>query len=226
MADFPYKEIEKKLNYAFKDRKLLKNAFVHSSYANETGLPDNERMEFFGDAILETISSEYLYQKYPDKDAGELSKARSYIVSATGLKPVVAELGIMKYLLVSGAATGLKKLSKKIEANLYEAVLCAVYLDGGMDAAKRFVLTTLTKYMDNVDHVVEPDYKSLLQEYCQQRKMTIEYVRTGRSGPDNQPVFTYALYIDGELAAEGTGSSIKNAEAEAAKKIVREWGIK
>lgn len=224
MSNLNTNEIEKKLGYTFKDKRFLVQAFVHSSYANEANVEDNERMEFFGDSILEYISSEYLYHKYPKCDAGELSKLRSQVVSADGLRPVVDKLGILDSLLVANGAGKIRSLSKKIEANLYEAVLCAIYFDGGMSAAKKFVMKTLKEPMDNANGI-KKDYKTVLQEYCQERKWTICYKRESRSGPDNKPNFVYSLWIENEKVSEGSGSSIKNAEQDAASKIVKNWRI-
>lgn len=218
-------QIEQKIGYVFKNKELLRQAFVHSSYANEESIPDNERMEFFGDAVLEYISTEYLFSRYPRCDAGELSKLRSRVVSADGLRPIVDAMGIMDDLLVSDGAGKIKSLSKKIEANLYEAVLCAIYLDGGMDAAKKFVLKTLKKSMDNATLALKKDCKTVLQEYCQNNKWTIEYRCESKSGPDNKPKFVYSLWINGKKESDGYGASIKRAEQDAAAKVVNKWGI-
>jgi len=218
-------QIEKKIGHVFKNKDLLRQAFVHSSYANEENIPDNERMEFFGDAVLEYISSEYLYNRYPDCDAGELSKLRSQVVSADGLRPVVDEMDILDSLQVSCGAGKIKSLSKKIEANLYEAVLCAVYLDGGMKAAQKFVLKTLRASMDNAMSFVKKDSKTILQEYCQERKWQIAYNRESRSGPDNKPQFVYSVWINGKKQSEGCGASIKLAEQDAASKVVKMWKL-
>lgn len=224
MTEFNTKDIEKKLGYTFKNKQLLVQAFVHSSYANEENVEDNERMEFFGDSVLEYISSEYLYQKYPECSAGELSKLRSLVVSADGLRPVVDSLGILDSLIVSDGAGKIRSLSKKIEANLYEAVLCAIYFDGGMAAAKKFVMKTLKKSMDSAAKV-KKDYKTLVQEYCQERKWTICYKLESRSGPDNKPTFVYSLWIENKKVGEGSGFSKKDAEQNAASKVVKSWKI-
>ena len=126
-------KIEEVVQYRFSDKSLLVQAFTHSSYANMENTADNERMEFFGDAILEYLSSEYLFDHYRTLSEGELSTIRAKIVSAEGLYPVVERLGLMQYLQVLTA-----ELSRKTAANLYEAVLCAIYLDGGMSKARDF----------------------------------------------------------------------------------------
>lgn len=225
MSKLNYETIERRIGYVFKDKSLLYNAFVHSSYANEHGIADNERMEFFGDAILEKIVSEYLYVKYPEKSAGQLSQARAFIVSAQGLKKAVRRLDILQYLLMSQSSERIRKQSKKIEANLFEAVLCAVYLDGGMDCAQKFAIACLKEYMDDIDNENVVDYKTILQEYCQHNKKEISYVEVSRTGPDNKPSFQYALYLDGVEFATATGSNIKRAQAAAAKIACKKLGI-
>ena len=163
-----FDEIERILGYKFNDRQLLKDAFVHSSYAQEHNISDNERMEFFVDSVLEYISSEYLYDRYPHFDAGQLSKARASVVSATGLKKPIDEMGLMKHLMVSNSYRQVQSKSRKIQANLYEAILCAIYMDGGMEPARKFVLKTLKDQMDSVKQFGK-DSKSQLKEYCDKR---------------------------------------------------------
>ena len=225
MKYLDYNWIEQRIGYEFKNKELLRQAFVHSSYAHEENIRDNDRMEFFGDAILEYLVSEYIFKKYRDCDEGQLSKMRAVVVSADGLRPVVDDLRILECLLVAGNSSNIRSLSRKIEANLYEALLCAIYLDGGMPAARRFVIKTLKTSMDNAARNLRQNYKSLVQEYCQQRRWNVDYKQLEKSGPDNTPRFTYALYINGKRVSEGSGSSIKNAQQEAARKIVKQWGI-
>lgn len=216
--------IEQKIGYVFKNKSLLTQSFVHSSFANAEKVSDNERMEFFGDAVLDFIVSEYIYSKYPNFDAGVLSKVRSSAVSADGLRPVVDKLGILDHLRVA-ISCKVRTLSKKIEANLYEAVLCAIYFDGGLDAARQFVMRTLKEHLDGARSFAEKDSKTLVQEYCQERKMKVEYKFERKTGPDNRPTFYYSLWVDGKKVSSGSGSSIKNAERDAASKIVKEWRI-
>ena len=223
--DFDASQVERKIGYVFNNKALLKNAFVHSSYAYAQNLADNERLEFMGDAILDVIVSEYLYKKYPKCTAGQLTQFRASVVSADGLRPIVDKLGILDHLLVYGTSAKINTLSKKIESNLYEAVLCAIYLDGGLDAATKFVMKTLKKSMDNVLRQETKDYKTRVQEYCQQKHMSVEYQLEIKTGPDNKPNFAYSLLVDGKVVSHGNGSSIKEAQQAAAQKLVEEWGI-
>ena len=216
--------IEAKLDYTFQNKKFLEQAFVHSSYAQMENICDNERMEFFGDAILDAIVAEYIYEKYPNYDAGQLSKARSMVVSSEALKPVVDKLGIVDSLLVVDGSK-IRSISSKIAANLYEAVLCAIYLDGGIAAARQFVIRTLKNRLDDVGQNLKKDYKTTVQEYCQEKKLSIEYREDGRDGPDNKPTFRYSLWIDGKKVSNGSGSSKKKAEQEAACELVNKWRL-
>ena len=217
------KAIESKLNYAFKNKSLLEQAFTHSSYANLEQIDDNERMEFLGDAILGYVVSEYLFARYPLKNAGELSSIKSRIVSADGLRPIVDKLGLLEYLRVVSGESNLLH-SRKIAANLFEAILAAVYLDGGMEPARQFVMNFLGEAMNDATAVLKDD-KTRLYEYCQSKKLAIEYKLLERIGPDDKPSFRYALLIDGKQVAEGVGPNIKAAEQQAARKIVTEWRI-
>lgn len=222
-----YLDIENKLQYRFNDRSLLRQAFIHSSYANVENLQDNERMEFLGDAIMDMVVSEYFYGAFPDRDAGELSVMRSNVVSADALRPIVDGMDLMKYLQVSNGSKQIKSLSKKIESNLFEAIVCAIYLDGGLDAARSFLLRVIKSALDDAVTVSRKDDKTLLQEYCQKNRLPVpQYKLMERKGSDNDPSYKYGLYIQGELVACGEGNNKKSAEQDAAKKIVTKWRIK
>lgn len=215
-------EIEQKLGYIFCNKDLLFQAFTHSSFANVENVSDNERMEFFGDAILEFISSEYLYNRYTNSSEGELSAMRAKIVSADGLAPAVDRLGLVQYLRISNSEG---EISRKTKANLFEAVLCAIYLDGGIEQAKIFFEKALKPYLSIAELIFQKDAKTRLQEYCQKHKLDLEYRIVKRSGPDNNPSFTCELYVNGAYKSTGFGSCKKAAERDAANKIVTEWRI-
>ena len=220
------KAIETIINYTFKNKNLLVQAFTHPSYGHASGMLDNDRMEFMGDAILDDVVSIYIYNAYPQLDAGELTKLRASIVSSQGLKPVVREMGLLKYLLVADGADVIKRLGKKIEADLFESVLGAIYLDGGYREAERFVLHFLKDILENrVFEESQKDYKTPLQEYCQARKWKIDYRFVTQSGPQDKLTFTFALYINDEFCCEGSGLSKKSAQQDAAKKYCTKWRI-
>ena len=218
-------EIERKLQYAFNNKALLEQAFTHSSYANLQNVEDNERMEFFGDAILDYITSEQLFAAFKDNNEGDLSAMRARLVSAESLSKIVKALGLTQYLQIANGSGANSELSHKTEANLYEAILCAIYLDGGVCCAKQFVLRTMGDSLKSANDTLQKDAKTLLQEYCQKHKYTLEYKFVARSGPDNKPTFEYAIYINGKIESVGVGASKKVAEQDAASKIVKERGI-
>lgn len=218
-------EIESKLQYAFSNKKLLEQAFTHSSYGNLENVADNERMEFLGDAILGYITSEQLFSSFENSSEGALSAMRAKLVSADSLSKVVDSLDLIQYLQVVNGSGANGELSHKTEANLFEAILSAIYLDGGILPAREFVLHTLGESLRNAQDTLKKDAKTLLQEYCQKHRYTLEYKSIGRSGPDNKPIFKYALYINGKSESVGVGASKKAAEQDAASKIVKEWGI-
>lgn len=227
MSDiFDCAEIERKLQYVFKDKGLLLQAFTHSSFANVENVRDNERMEFLGDAILDMIVSEYFFERFSEREAGQLSIMRANVVSSDGLQPIVEHLDVLKYLQVSNGAGQVKRVSKKIEANLFEAIVCAIYLDGGIDAAKQFVLRVMCSSLDDAVITTRKDDKTLIQEYCQKNHLpTPIYKLIERSGSDNAPTYKCGLYIDNKLISEGIGSNKKSAEQSAAKIIVTKWRI-
>lgn len=218
-------DIERKLQYTFSNKKLLEQAFTHSSFANLEKVDDNERMEFFGDAILEFISSEYLFTHFADSSEGDLSAMRAKLVSADGLYPIVKKLGLVQYLRISNNGGANSELSHKTEASLFEAILCAIYLDGGLSCAKEFALRVMDDGLRNAISALKKDSKTLLQEYCQKNKLSIQYKSVGRTGPDNRPTFRCALHVDGKVVSEGEGLSKKAAEQDAAHKIVTKWRI-
>ena len=220
-------QIESILQYTFTDKQLLTTAFTHSSYAKQSNVKDNERMEFLGDAILDMVVSEYLFGKFDDCEAGDLSTMRTNIVSAEALRSVVNDLNILQYLQVGNGASNIKTASEKIKSNLYEAIVAAIYQDSGFESAKEFVLRTLKSLLDEPSKVKHKDSKTILQEYCQGLKpqKTVTYVQAERAGTDNNPTYTIDLYIDNEYECSGQGSSKKSAEQDVAKKIVTKWRI-
>lgn len=220
-------QIEEKLCYSFSKKHLLITAFTHSSYGRQTNLPDNERLEFLGDAILDFIVSEYLGEKFKNCEVGVLSAMRANVVSSSALRPVVDSLDVIGFLQVADGSRNIKSVSKKIKANLYEAIVAAIYLDGGFEAVKAFVLRTLSDSLQAIDESEQKDAKTLLQEYCQslRPKKVVSYVLSERSGTDNDPTYKYDLCVDGVYMCSGVGSSRKAAEQSAAKKLVTKWRI-
>ncbi len=221
MRNFPFEKVESVLGYTFKNKQLLYTAFVHSSYANENKVAGNERMEFFGDAVLQFITTEQLMKTYKDKDEGDLSKIRSAIVSMESLTKAIDKMDIENFVLLSKGAKKCNTKPKKLESNLYEAILCAIYLDGGIQAAKKFVLTSLEEQFSHAPTVV--DFATELQEYCQANKLQFEYKFVGQSGTENNTIYQFELYVDQKLVSSGAGKTKKQAKHKCAEKALNKF---
>ena len=217
------KEIEKRIGHKFRNKELLAKAFTHSSIANVSELEGNERLEFFGDSVLGFIVSEHLYQKYSNPE-GELSVIRSRLVSSDALSAVVDELKIAEFLVANKSIDVGKQLPKGIKADLFESVLGAIYCDGGMDRAKRFVFSSLKLHNKNLEELLQNqvDFKTPLQELLQKnRKDKIEYKLIEQSGPPHNPEFTVELHINEKVFAKVTAKSKKMAEQKCAEQALK-----
>jgi len=213
--------IEQKIGYTFKDKKFLQTAFMHSTMAHDLNIQSNERLEFFGDAILDFLVSEYLVNN-TNLTEGDLSVIRASLVSAKSLSDVVTKLDISQYLIVNKSLIASNIISNNIKCDLFESILGAIYYDGGLENARKYVLNMLD--LDNVafDSLIRKnqDYKSPLQELVQaQGKSEIEYRVTNQVGPAHQPTFTITLFINGQEQCSASANSKKEAEQECAKKI-------
>ena len=214
-------ELEKKLGYSFRDRELLALALTHSSWANERGLGHkgcNERLEFLGDSILGFVVAEALYQTCGDKPEGEMTRLRAELVCEASLVESAAPLGLGEQLRLSkGEAMGGGHQRPSMIADAFEAVLAAIYLDGGEDAAREFLSRTILPKIKKAAPA-KHDYKTLLQEAVQSRGISAPtYRMVGESGPDHRKVFTAQVVYGGEVAGEGSGYSKKEAEQAAAQ---------
>lgn len=217
-------QIEKTIKYSFKNKSLCEKAFSHSSYAHELHVEDNERLEFFGDAILNFLVSEYLYENFGDKDEGQLSKIKAKSVSTETLSQVVENLGLVGQILLFNFEKALQ-YSKKTHADLFEAVLAAIYIDGGMQEAKNFVLRFLKQHIDQiVSSGSYEDYKTALQEYAQGKKINLKYEMISKSGPEHRPVYKFCVKLDEVLCGIGEGSSKAEAQINAAKAACEKIG--
>lgn len=226
-----FETFEKKTNIVFKDKKLLEQAFIHRSYINENNdshFSHNERLEFLGDAVLELIITDYLYNKYPDRDEGDLTAYRSALVNAVIIGEVALELGMNDYLLLSkGEAKDIGKARSYILANTYEAYVGAVYIDQGYDVAQVFIARTL---FGKIDEIVAKklwrDAKSLVQEKSQEYlNVTPVYKVLNESGPDHDKHFTIGVFFGDDRIAEGKGKSKQEAEQAAARSAleIKDW---
>ena len=221
-----YNEIAKKIGVEFKDKRLLKVAFTHRSYLNENrgkGLKNNERLEFLGDAVLELIISSFLFTNYPDRAEGDLTSIRAAVVRTESLAEESRKLDIGQYLKMSkGEEDSGGKEKEYLLANLYEAILGAIYLEHGYDMCKEFVTRTL---LNKVEKIVAEglfvDPKTKIQELMQSKfKITPTYEIIGEDGPDHDKVFTVALLKGDKKLAVGHGHSKQKAEEDAAKNAI------
>ena len=228
MKDFS--EIEKKLNIEFKNKDLLKQAFLHRSYLNENaglGMGHNERLEFLGDAVMELIVTDYLYNKYGDKPEGELTAFRASLVNTNTISDASKNLGFDNYLLLSkGEAKDMGKARSYILANTFEAFTGALYLDQGYDAAKGFIHAYLLPQLENIiKHGLWRDAKSYVQEKSQEHEgVTPSYKVIHDTGPDHDKIFTVGIYFRDTKIAEGKGSSKQEAETAAARNALEAKG--
>lgn len=223
MTSIDLARLQKKIGVTFKDGSLLKQALVHRSYLNEHpdfNIGHNERLEFLGDAVLEIVVTEFLYLNFTTTPEGDLTNWRASLVNAKMLYEVAAELGVEEYLYLSkGESRDKNKKSRQfILANSIEAIIGAIYLDQGIDAAKKFILTNVVSKLDDIlKNQTYLDPKSRFQEKSQEEKgITPHYQILDEVGPDHAKIFTVGLYLEEELIATGKGSSKQEAQVEAA----------
>lgn len=212
-------ELEEKLHYHFKNRDLLITALTHSSYANEAKVPTkyNERLEFLGDSVLSLVVANYLF-RHSTRPEGELSRMRASLVSEEALFQFAKEIDLGAYLrLGRGEELGGGRERPSVVSDAFEAVIAALYLDGGMEAARSFILPFITE-----GKTAEEDYKTKLQEVIQQNpEDKLSYAVTGESGPAHDKRFEVTVLLNGSAMAAGTGRSKKAAEQQAAKAALR-----
>ena len=219
----PLHQLEERLGYQFKDQQLLRAALYHSSYANEhrtMGISSNERLEFLGDAVLGFVSADFLYRKHPDLPEGELTRIRAALVCEESLHEVAQSLRLGEFLLLGkGEESGGGRRRPSILADATESVFAAVYLDGGMDAARDLIhRVLLDKEQEEQVEERRRDYKTELQELVQRKPdQVLRYEMTGTSGPDHDRVFSFRVLLNGQVAGTGEGRSKKEAEQAAAR---------
>lgn len=226
-ADFKFTKIEKKLRYQFSNKDLLFQAFKHSSYLSvtkENPYYSNERLEFLGDAVLELIVTDFLYRCNPHTLEGELTKIKSVLVSRNVLGAIVTNLDLGQYLLVDKGEekTGGKKRSSNL-ANLFEAIIGAIYLDGGLQEAEKMVQSVLlNNYQELINDKNYINYKSILLEFTQSEGLgNPVYKLHDESGPDHEKIFVMNVCVKGKATASGAGRSKKIAEQESARNLLK-----
>ena len=216
-------KVEKEIGYTFKQKELLKKALTHTSYAYEKKVESNEKLEFLGDSILEFISSKYLYQNYPNLKEGEMTKVRATVVCEKSLHKIAQKHNFSDFLYLgkSEQVTGGKN-RPAILADSVEAVIAAMYIDGGLDKAEKFIIENLKDEIEiATKHVGDKDYKTVLQEKLQEHgDVKIEYEITKEIGPDHNKSFEAQVSLNGKVLAKGKGKSKKEAHMEAAKKAL------
>ena len=216
-------ELERKLNYAFRNPALLQEALNHSSYANEhraAHLHSNERLEFLGDSVLGFVTAEFLFQRHPEAPEGDLTRIRAALVCEQSLYEVAQRLDLGQYLkLGRGEEAGGGRERTSILADAVEAVFAAVYLDGGMDAARALIhRCLLDAQRESVVEERRRDYKTALQELVQrQADQTLTYRMVDEQGPDHAKTFHAEVLLNGEAIGSGSGHSKKEAEQAAAR---------
>lgn len=222
------KGLEEKLGYKFNNIKLLQNALNHSSYANEVrnGVTSNERLEFLGDSVLSVIVSDYIYKNYRSWPEGELTKLRASLVCEKSLCGFSRELDLGRYLkLGKGEEKNGGRERDSILADAFEAVLAAIYLDGGMEPARRHVMNFVLRELKHTDDEVFKDYKTALQEIIQRNpEESVTYTLAGTSGPDHDKSFEVEVLLNSNVIGRGTGKNKKQAEQAAAKEALRLMG--
>ena len=214
------KDLENAIGYQFRNISLLQNALTHSSYANErwhNSLMSNERLEFLGDSILGMVVAEYLYRTFPNRPEGELTRMRADMVCERTLAAVAARIELGKHLMLgNGEEQGGGRTREYILADAVESVIAASFLDGGMNAARQFIERFILVEVP-VKKLHNADYKTALQELVQQKKnQVLTYRLTGESGPDHDKRFDVEVALNGKVVGNGSGSSKKRAEQDAA----------
>ncbi|HXG57526.1 MAG TPA: ribonuclease III [Thermoanaerobaculia bacterium] len=220
-------EFEARIGYAFRDRDLLRRALTHKSFSHEAKQPSvdhNETFEFLGDSVLGFVVGDLLFRRFPDLDEGALSKIKAYLVSANSLAAKARQLGMGEFIFlgVGEEKTGGRKKDSLL-ANVFEALIAAIYLDGGIDPARRMIEESFRDDIESVNQedLLFHDYKTALQELAQGKGLPLpEYSVVGEVGPDHDKTFIVEVKV-GQLVARGEGSSKKEAQQQAAKHALR-----
>lgn len=219
-------ELEKNLDYTFKNKDLLKQALTHSSYANEAHTQSNERLEFLGDSVLSLVVSDHIYTRFNTPE-GELTKLRASLVCEASLYEFAKELELGKFVLLGKGEQQYRGNERpSMLADAFEAVLAAIYLDGGMEPAKKLVLRFVKEDLIHTERITFKDYKTKLQEVIQKNpEEHLEYVLVDEKGPDHAKEFTVELRLNSNVIARGIGKSKKSAEQNAACEALKLMGL-
>jgi ribonuclease-3 len=221
-------ELEESIKYTFKDKKLLHEALSHSSYANECrrNRRSNERLEFLGDSVLSIVVSQYLFEHFSHLPEGELTKIRASLVCEKSLHIFAQKINLGKYLLLGKGEenTGGRERAS-ILADAFEALIAAIFLDGGLEAARTHILRFIPEDLEAQKNAAFSDYKTILQEVIQQNpEEKVEYVIADQTGPDHNKAFTVNVCLNSNVIGVGVGRSKKEAEQMAAKEALKLMG--
>ena len=217
------KNLEEKIGYIFTDKQLLNKALTHTSYAYENKVESNEKLEFLGDSILEFVSSMYLFENYPNLKEGEMTKVRATVVCEESLYKIAKRLNFSDFLnLGKSEKMSTNEVRPAILADSVEAVIAGIYLDGGLEEAKKFIIKNLKQEIEKASqNVGQKDYKTVLQEKLQEHgEVKIEYTIINETGPDNDKTFEAEVKCNNKKLATGKGKNKKHAEMEAAKRAL------
>lgn len=222
-------ELERKIKYKFKNENILKTALTHSSYANEKkeNIRFNERLEFLGDSVLGMVSAEYFFNKYKNHPEGDLTKYRAAAVCESALHEFAKELDLGKYLYLGKGEEKNKGRERASNlANAFEALIAAIFIDGGLDEAKTFILRFIKPFDEKDKNSDINDYKTTLQEIVQENpEEKLHYVQTGEEGPPHDKRFKFDAKINNNVIGSGVGKTKKDAEQMAAKQALKLMGI-
>lgn len=218
------KELQEKLNYSFKDRSLIVTALTHSSFANEHRCQSNERLEFIGDSVLGMVVALHLYRTFPKLPEGKMTRMRAELVCEQSLWEVADKLSFGENLrLGKGEALTGGRERHSILADCVEAVIAALYIDGGFEVAEAFINEHILSKLESVGTLSTGDCKTRLQELIQRNPGSVlSYELLGESGPDHMKLFCAAVYLNGEMIGQGQGRTKKEAEQNAAAKALEE----
>lgn len=221
--------LEKKIGYSFKNKKLLTEALTHSSFANEKhhqGSRSNERMEFLGDAVLSIISARFLFEHFPNMPEGDLTKLRASLVCTSSLCSFAKQLDLGSYLYLGNGEINVDGGNRPSTLeNAFEALIAAIYLDGGMEEAEKFVLGFLVPALENHEYNYV-DYKTTLQEIVQKNPdITLGYTLVDEYGPDHNKTFVSEVHLNSNVIGKGKGKSKKGSEQAAAKEALKLMGL-
>ncbi len=217
--------LQREIKVKFTNKNILNQALTHRSYANESqgSIRENERLEYLGDSVLGLVINEYLFKRFDEYHEGDLAKIKSSVVSEEMLATVACEISIGTYILLGkGEENSGGRTRPSILANTVEALIGAMYLDCGLKQTKKFILGIFKKYIDQVNKIPNMrDPKTTLQELVQKKyKDKPSYILLRSEGPDHKKLFTVALTINGKVIIEGTGTSKRRAEVDAARKVI------